>query len=80
MPQSLSINLVHIIFSTKNREPLLDPSIRKRLYPYTAQLIRDKNSECYRIGGVEDHVHLARLSPFDPKITFFWGKMGSQGA
>ena len=23
---------------------------------------------------------LARLSPFDPKITFFWGKMGSQGA
>ena len=28
-----------------------------------AQLIRDKGSECYRIGGVEDHVHLAiRLS------------------
>ena len=29
----------------------------------TPQLIRDKGSECYRIGGVEDHVHLAiRLS------------------
>lgn len=28
-----------------------------------AQLIRDKGSECYRVGGVEDHVHLAiRLS------------------
>ena len=63
MPQSLSINLVHIIFSTKNREPFLDKSTRDRLYPYMAQLIRDKGSECYRIGGVEDHVHLAiRLS------------------
>jgi len=63
MPQSLSINLVHIIFSTKNREPLLDPETRQRLFPYMAELIRDKGSECYRIGGVEDHVHLAiRLS------------------
>jgi REP element-mobilizing transposase RayT len=63
MPQSLSINLVHIIFSTKNREPFLDKSTRDRLYPYMAQLVRDKGSECYRIGGVEDHVHLAiRLS------------------
>ena len=63
MPQSLAINLIHIIFSTKNREPLLDKGTRERLYPYMAQLIRDKGSECYRIGGVEDHVHLAiRLS------------------
>jgi REP element-mobilizing transposase RayT len=63
VPQSLSINLVHIIFSTKNREPFLDKAARERLYPYMAQLIRDKGSECYRIGGVEDHVHLAiRLS------------------
>ena len=63
MPQSLSINIVHVIFSTKNREPLLEKGIRSRLYPYMAELIRDKGSECYRIGGVEDHVHLAiRLS------------------
>lgn len=63
MPQSLAINIVHIIFSTKNRQPMLDAETRERLYPYMAQLVRDKGSECYRIGGVEDHVHLAvRLS------------------
>lgn len=63
MAQSLSINIIHIIFSTKNRQPLLNKQIRERLYPYMAQLVRDKGSECYRIGGVEDHVHLAiRLS------------------
>jgi REP element-mobilizing transposase RayT len=63
MPQSLSVNLVHIIFSTKNREPMLTKNTRDRLYPYIAELIRDKGSECYRIGGVEDHIHLViRLS------------------
>jgi putative transposase len=63
MPQSLSINLVHIIFSTKERRALLDKGTRERLFPYMALLIRDKGSECYRVGGVGDHVHLAvRLS------------------
>lgn len=63
MPQSLAINIVHVIFSMKNREPLLTGGVRERLYPYMANLIREKGSECYRIGGVEDHVHLAiRLS------------------
>jgi len=40
MPQSLSMNLVHIIFSTKNREPFLDKDTRDRLFPYMAELIR----------------------------------------
>ena len=63
MPQSLSVNIIHVIFSTKDRKPLLDKETRERLYPYMAQLIRDKGSECYRIGGIEDHVHIAlRLS------------------
>ena len=63
MPQSLSVNIIHITFSTKDRQPSLDKETRDRLYPYMAQLIRDRGSECYRIGGVEDHVHIAlRLS------------------
>ncbi len=64
MPQSLSQNIVHIIFSTKNRRPCLAAETRERLYPYMSNLIRERRSECYRIGGVEDHVHLAvRLTP-----------------
>ena len=59
MPQSLSQNIIHIIFSTKNRRPCLTIETRERLYPYMANLIRDKKSECYRVGGVEDHIHLA---------------------
>jgi putative transposase len=63
MPQSLSYLLVHVIFSTKDRSPLLNSDIRSELYPYMATVVRNAGCECYRIGGVEDHVHLAiRLS------------------
>jgi putative transposase len=63
MPQSLSFLLVHIIFSTKDRAPLLSPEVRRDLYAYLATVARNAGGECYRAGGVSDHVHLAiRLS------------------
>ena len=63
MPQSLSYLLVHVIFSTKDREPLLDARIRPVLYAYLATVARNNGCECYRVGGIADHVHLAiRLS------------------
>ena len=63
MPQSLSFLLVHIVFSTKDREPWLDASVRPALHAYLATVARGNECECYRVGGVADHVHLAiRLS------------------
>ena len=63
MPQSLAFVLVHIIFSTKDRTPILDATLLPRLHAYLATVARDKNCECFRAGGVADHVHLAvRLS------------------
>lgn len=63
MPQSLSFVLVHLVFTTKDRIPYLTAPITAELYPYLASVARDTNCESYRIGGIEDHVHLAiRLS------------------
>jgi len=63
MPQSLSLNLLHVIFGTKDRMPLLTPEIRPQLHAYLATIARHDDGECYRVGGVADHVHLAvRLS------------------
>jgi len=63
MPQSLSFLLVHIVFSTKDRAPLLDATVRPALHAYLATVARGAECECYRVGGVADHVHLAiRLS------------------
>ena len=63
MPPSLSLVIVHVIFSTKERSPLLDTDTRPKLHAYLATVARNAGCECYRAGGVADHVHLAiRLS------------------
>jgi putative transposase len=63
MPQSLSLVLLHVVFSTKDHRACLDKSIRPALYKYLATVARNAGCECYRVGGVADHVHFAiRLS------------------
>jgi REP element-mobilizing transposase RayT len=59
MPQSLSHVILHVVFGTRYRVPCLVKPIRSSLLPYMATIVRDAGSECYRAGGVEDHVHLA---------------------
>jgi putative transposase len=58
MPQSLSKVIIHIVFSTKNREPWLDSAIRPRMHAYLATICRDLGGEAFRVGGVADHVHI----------------------
>jgi putative transposase len=63
MPQSLSLNLVHLVFSKKDRMPLITPDVLPQLHAYLATVARHGDGECYRVGGVADHVHFAlRLS------------------
>ena len=59
MPQSLSLVIVHVIFSTKDRHPFLDPDTRTKLHVYLSTVARNIGCEAYRVGGVADHVHLA---------------------
>ena len=61
MSQSLSYLLIHVIFSTKDRAPIIGDSIRPKLHAYLATVARNAGCECYRVGGVADHVHLAVL-------------------
>jgi len=63
MPQTLSLNLVHIVFSTKARTPLIHDEIAPRLHAYLAGTARELGWECFRVGGVADHVHLALRLP-----------------
>ena len=59
MPQSLSLVLIHVIFSTKDRAPFLKPTLRPKLHAYLATIARNLDCNCFLAGGVEDHVHLA---------------------
>jgi putative transposase len=58
VPQSLSSILVHLIFSTKNREPFITEAIEKELHPYMAKIFRELKSPSLTIGGTDDHVHI----------------------
>ena len=59
MPQSLANVILHLVFSTKDRAPVLAPAIRPNLHAYLATVVRNAGCECPRAGGTEDHVHLA---------------------
>ncbi len=64
MPQSLAFVLVHVVFSTKNRQPFLNETVRPLLSAYMATVVRGAKCDCLRVGGVANHVHLAiRLHP-----------------
>lgn len=65
MPQSLANVIVHIVYSTKGRQPWLkDVNLRDELYAYNAAILRNEvDSSAILINGVEDHIHiLCRLS------------------
>ena len=63
MPQSLSKVIIHVIFSTKEREPWLHREVRPRMHAYLATICRDLNAEAFHVGGVADHVHVVTTLP-----------------
>jgi len=59
MPHSLAQIYVHIVFSTKNREPYLkDKELLCQTHAYLGSLCRRFDSPALSVGGVADHVHI----------------------
>ncbi len=50
--------LLHIVFSTKHREPHISDELAHSLYPYMGGIVRGEKGVLYEIGGMSDHVHL----------------------
>jgi len=59
MPQSLDRVIVHLVFSTNDRFPCIDGAVRPSLHAYLAEVARNAECACFRVGGTADHVHLA---------------------
>jgi putative transposase len=57
----------HLVWSTKNREPFIDESLEKRLYPYMIDKANRLDCQVFAIGGWSDHVHLVLSIP--PKYS-----------
>jgi putative transposase len=59
MAHSLATVILHIVFSTKNRDRTISDDIRPRLHAYLAELGRGMDCQVFRVGGIADHVHVA---------------------
>jgi putative transposase len=58
MPQSLHALGTHIVFSTKDRRPLLAGAIRTETHAYMARILETLGCRSMSVGGVDDHVHV----------------------
>jgi REP element-mobilizing transposase RayT len=69
MPGTYSQLLLHIVFSTKHRQPFIATNIADLLYPYMGGIVRTEKGVLCDIGGVEDHVHLYQYWRSDGSIS-----------
>jgi len=58
MPQSLARNLIHLVFSTKNREPVLTEAVCIPLCAYASAVLRELDSHVIAMNAWRDHVHI----------------------
>jgi len=58
MSQSLANILVHVIFSTKDRRPLITGPLRPGLHAYMAGILQELDSPALIINSVADHAHI----------------------
>jgi len=58
MAQSLARILVHLIFGTKDRAPVLAPGVRPELQAYFVGILANLECPCMEVGCVADHAHI----------------------
>jgi REP element-mobilizing transposase RayT len=58
MPSTHTSLHYHLIFATKNREPVIAPPWRDELHSYLGGVVKGLDAFPQGIGGVADHVHL----------------------
>ena len=64
MSDSYTNLLYHIVFSTKDRRPLISPEYETQLYDYVGGIVRGVGGISLALNGTEDHIHLlAKLRP-----------------
>jgi REP element-mobilizing transposase RayT len=56
--------LLHLIFSTEQRKPLIKPEFRDDLFAYLGGIVREMQGTALIVNGATDHVHmLIRVRP-----------------
>ena len=75
MAHTYSDLLIHIVFSTKDRVPLLNSELKVRLFPYIGGIARELGAVALLINGPADHVHILVLLPTKLSVSELVGKI-----
>jgi REP element-mobilizing transposase RayT len=67
--------LYHIVFSTKDREPWMSPSIRPRIHEYLGGAIRGERGIALIANDTGDHVHILAKLRQDKAISKVIGEV-----
>jgi putative transposase len=63
--------LVHFTWSTKTRQPWLEPDMRNDLYSYIGGIMNNKQAKLISAGGMYDHIHLYASMPSTISVADF---------
>jgi REP element-mobilizing transposase RayT len=62
-------SIFHVVFSTKERMPLIRAEIQPRLWSYTSAIARNHRIHVLAIGRTSNHVHVLLVLPADQKLA-----------
>lgn len=63
MSHSYACCLVHVVFATAERRPMIRDGMQARLHAYLGGIARENGIGALAVGGVADHVHLLLSLP-----------------
>jgi len=64
MAETYSSLYVHVVFSTKGRQPTMRSDLRQRIWAYLGGIARGEEMKAIEVGGTADHIHaLLSLAP-----------------
>jgi putative transposase len=69
MPNTYTHLLYHIVFATKNRQPLFPEEWHDRTFAYMGGIVREQRGVLLAAGGMPDHVHLLVRLPADSNLA-----------
>jgi len=58
MPNTYTNLFFHVVFSVKERRPLLLLNLQKQLYPYICGIANNNKFKIICVNGTDDHIHI----------------------
>lgn len=71
MAHSICVLYLHLVFSTKDRIPFIEPAWQNDLYAYIGGIIKNLHGEPILINGTADHIHILCSQPKETAVAPF---------